>query len=269
MFTRLPFFRAARPQGPIATLLIPLTIVALAAAGCGDSNVAAPEAPRTIKVLFAQFEREDGTPVRFQIDHPETTSVPVIEYVPSPSPPPLFADPVLGLDSMRVESDSLFFRATSSTGAELFRVRAKRSAFILVGQAIFPDSLEPAVLSGLTCLVEPGSGTQEPFPGEVSQLAFPIRFSPPEYPDSLVQAGIDGTVRTLVQVGSCGSLLDIEIVRSEHPDLDSLTVQTIRSWLFYPALVGSFSYVALEQFLSIRYEILEGDVPVVTIQNGA
>ncbi|NNE09810.1 MAG: hypothetical protein HKN20_14725 [Gemmatimonadetes bacterium] len=268
MFFLPPFFRPTRRRGPTTILLAAVTIAALSTTGCGDSNVAEPDAPRTIKVLFAQFEMPDGSPVRFQIDHPETTSVPVIEYVPAPSPPSLFDDPVLGLDSLRVESDSLFFRATSSSGAELFRVRAKRSAFILVGKTIFPDSSEPAVLSGLTCLVEPGSGTQEPFPGEVSQLAFPIRFSPPVYPDTLVQGGIDGTVRTLVQVGSCGSVLDLEIVRSEHPDLDSLTAQTIRGWLFYPALVGSFSYVALEQFLSIRYEIIEG-VPVVTIQNGA
>lgn len=267
MLSLSPLLRAMHVHVLSTTLLILAFGAVLGASGCGDSNVSEPDGPRTIKILFAQYERTDGTQVRFQIDHPETTSVPVIEYVPSPVVP-LFDDPVLGVDSFRVESDSLFFHATSSAGEELFRVRAKRSAFILVGEAIFPDSNEAAIFSGQTCMVEPGSGTQEPFPGEVTQLAFPLRFSAPEYPDTLAEAGVDGTVRTLVQIGSCGSVLAIEIVRSEHPDLDSLSLQTIRNWLWYPALVGSFSYVALEQFLSIRYELPDGELPTVTVQNG-
>lgn len=61
----------------------------------------------------------------------------------------------------------------------------------------------------------------------------------PEYPDAVLQAGIEGDLIARLQIDSQGQVVAVSIVShqgSEDPRLDTAAVQALRQWRFTPAV---------------------------------
>jgi TonB family protein len=65
-----------------------------------------------------------------------------------------------------------------------------------------------------------------------------IRNVAPVYPASLQDAGIAGRVVLRGTIGTDGTLHDIQVIRSAHPDLDNAAVEAVRQWEFDGVLLN-------------------------------
>jgi TonB family protein len=58
-------------------------------------------------------------------------------------------------------------------------------------------------------------------------------FSPlPEYPEQLKKAGIDGTVVLQIKTDIDGNVIEVDILKSAHPELDKIAQETISKWKY-------------------------------------
>lgn len=70
--------------------------------------------------------------------------------------------------------------------------------------------------------------------GDVVAPPKSVRWVIPTYPESCKQAGIEGTVLLSVTTDSSGSLTDVRVMKSIHPDLDKTAQEALRQWLYEP-----------------------------------
>ena len=66
------------------------------------------------------------------------------------------------------------------------------------------------------------------------ELPRPIQQQKPFYPVEPYAAGIQGSVLLEVVVESTGSIGDVRVTRSVHPDLDEAAIASVRKWQFKP-----------------------------------
>ena len=64
-----------------------------------------------------------------------------------------------------------------------------------------------------------------------------IKHVNPNYPESVRNAGIDGTVVLEAVIGTDGKVKNLDVVRRVHPDLDRLAVAAVRQWEYTPTTV--------------------------------
>jgi len=58
-------------------------------------------------------------------------------------------------------------------------------------------------------------------------------FSPlPEYPEHLIKAKIEGTVVLQIQTDNRGNVMEVEILKSAHPELDKIAKETLSKWKY-------------------------------------
>jgi TonB family protein len=60
----------------------------------------------------------------------------------------------------------------------------------------------------------------------------------PVYPENLTSAGVGGTVMMEALIGTDGTVRDIRIVSSPHPDLDRAAADAVRQWEFTPTILN-------------------------------
>lgn len=63
----------------------------------------------------------------------------------------------------------------------------------------------------------------------------PKHWSKPEYPETARNAGIEGMVVLKILVGTDGSVLDVQVLKSAHPALDQAASDAAKQWTFSPA----------------------------------
>jgi TonB family protein len=76
---------------------------------------------------------------------------------------------------------------------------------------------------------------------------------PPSYPDSAIQAGIQGTVVVLALVCACGGIQRVQMA-SSIPGLDGAAMDAIRQWIFSPGLVNG-EPVAVWVAIPVRFTL--------------
>ena len=75
--------------------------------------------------------------------------------------------------------------------------------------------------------------------GGMVQAAKLINRTPPVYPDSLRQQGVEGTVLVQAIIGKSGSVLDAHAVGSQAPaELADAALAAVRTWQFEPTLLN-------------------------------
>ena len=60
----------------------------------------------------------------------------------------------------------------------------------------------------------------------------------PAYPAHLTSAGIGGTVTMEALIGTDGTVRDVRVVSSPHPDLDRAAADAVRQWEFTPTILN-------------------------------
>jgi protein TonB len=60
----------------------------------------------------------------------------------------------------------------------------------------------------------------------------------PVYPEHLTSARVGGTVTMEALIGTDGTVRDIRIVSSPHPDLDRAAADAVRQWEFTPTILN-------------------------------
>jgi TonB family protein len=60
----------------------------------------------------------------------------------------------------------------------------------------------------------------------------------PAYPQALREAGVGGKVELRATVGSDGSVRDVQVIQSVHPELDAAAVDAVRQWKFDETLLN-------------------------------
>ena len=63
----------------------------------------------------------------------------------------------------------------------------------------------------------------------------PKHWSKPKYPETAKKAGIEGMVVLKILVGTDGSVVDVQVLKSAHPALDEAASDAARKWTFSPA----------------------------------
>jgi TonB family protein len=60
----------------------------------------------------------------------------------------------------------------------------------------------------------------------------------PVYPQQLRDAGIAGKVELRATIGIDGSVRDVQVIQSVHPELDAAAVDAVRQWKFDETLLN-------------------------------
>jgi TonB family protein len=81
-----------------------------------------------------------------------------------------------------------------------------------------------------TCQASPTGGRIRP-PRKLKDVR-------PVYPESLVSAGIGGTVVLEATVGADGNVANIDVVKTVHPELDASAIEAVRQWQFDGTLLN-------------------------------
>ena len=63
----------------------------------------------------------------------------------------------------------------------------------------------------------------------------PKHWSKPKYPETAKKAGIEGMVVLKILVGTDGSVVDVQVLKSAHPALDQAASDAAKQWTFSPA----------------------------------
>jgi TonB family protein len=65
-----------------------------------------------------------------------------------------------------------------------------------------------------------------------------IRDVRPTYPENLQALGIGGTVQLGATIGADGTIKDLQVIKSVHPDLDAAAIDAVRQWQFDGTLLN-------------------------------
>jgi TonB family protein len=79
--------------------------------------------------------------------------------------------------------------------------------------------------------------TSLPTGGRV-RAPYKLRDVRPVYPENLQSAGIGGTVILTATIGTDGTVTNIDVVKSVHPDLDAAAIEAVRQWRFDGTLLN-------------------------------
>jgi TonB family protein len=60
----------------------------------------------------------------------------------------------------------------------------------------------------------------------------------PVYPEQLTSAGVGGTVTMEAVIGTDGTVRDVRVLTSPHPDLDRAAADAVRQWEFTPTILN-------------------------------
>jgi TonB family protein len=64
----------------------------------------------------------------------------------------------------------------------------------------------------------------------------PIRRITPVYPEKCKKEGIEGTVVLEIKIDEEGNVIDVQVLKSVHPDLDKAAMEAIKKWKYKPVL---------------------------------
>ncbi len=73
---------------------------------------------------------------------------------------------------------------------------------------------------------------------EVDEKPVPTKQISPNYPPRLKSLGISGQVNLLIVVESNGSVRNIKVEKSSHPDFDRPAIDALSRWKFKPGMKG-------------------------------
>lgn len=226
-------------------------------AGCGDSVLPEEvEIPDVIRI-FGEVDLPEEERLRFRIDVGDEGEEHDFNYVGGEGEELIVPEGGdYSISYLDLGDDSVHFGLVSDSRRPL-SFSARNSADIYIG-TIWPEG-ERADSSfhweGGASRRE-SSSDEKPHTDPNVDLAYPIRYELPAYPDSLIEAGIQGTVRVEVRVGRHGDPLRVTLTRSLNEVLDQLVQDAMMEWDFYPARLGR-TYVGTDEFLSVIYEIDE------------
>jgi protein TonB len=105
----------------------------------------------------------------------------------------------------------------------------------LVEETPMPTPVEEATAPVAPTEATPTTQTVSLAPGDVP-VPIPGQTPAPEYPQSAMRNGDQGTVMVRVEVGTDGVPLSVDVAqRSGSRDLDRAAVDAVRQWRFQPA----------------------------------
>jgi protein TonB len=90
--------------------------------------------------------------------------------------------------------------------------------------------------------VQAGQARRDSFQ-DFDQDPIPVTAPPPVYPEFAKDAAIEGRVELHVLVGEDGTVQDIEVIQGVT-GLTESAVDTVRKWIFKPALKGGYPVAA-------------------------
>jgi protein TonB len=64
----------------------------------------------------------------------------------------------------------------------------------------------------------------------------PLRLTRPVYPQEAFVKKIEGTIRLDILIDASGNVVDARLLERGHPALERAALQTVREWLFVPAM---------------------------------
>jgi len=64
----------------------------------------------------------------------------------------------------------------------------------------------------------------------------PIRRITPVYPEKCKKEKIEGTVVLEIEIDEEGNVMDVQVLKSVHPDIDKAAIQAIKKWKYKPVL---------------------------------
>ena len=64
----------------------------------------------------------------------------------------------------------------------------------------------------------------------------PIRRITPVYPEKCKKEGIEGTVVLEIKIDEAGNVMDVQVLKSVHPDIDKAAIEAIKKWKYKPVL---------------------------------
>jgi len=64
----------------------------------------------------------------------------------------------------------------------------------------------------------------------------PIRRITPVYPEKCKKEGIKGTVVLEIKIDEEGNVMDVQVLKSVHPDLDKVAMEAIKKWKYKPVI---------------------------------
>lgn len=64
----------------------------------------------------------------------------------------------------------------------------------------------------------------------------PIRRITPVYPEKCKKEGIEGTVVLEIKIDEYGNVMDVQVLKSVHPDLDKAAMEAIKKWKYKPVI---------------------------------
>lgn len=73
---------------------------------------------------------------------------------------------------------------------------------------------------------------------EVDEKPVPTKQISPNYPPRLKSMGVSGKVNLLIVVDSNGSVRNIKVEKSSHPDFDRPSIDALSRWKFKPGMKG-------------------------------
>lgn len=112
---------------------------------------------------------------------------------------------------------------------------------LLARQASKPEATAPAAAAPVsTTAAVPAQGKPAATAPITDMDAEPLAGNPlPEYPDAVLEAGIEGDLIARLQIDSSGQVLAVSIVAHEgaqDPRLDDAAISALSQWRFHPAM---------------------------------
>lgn len=224
-------------------------------AGCGDSVEPDEGQPGVIRV-FGEVDLPDGNRLRFRIDLDREGDDYAFAYVEGEGAGAILpGEGPYRIEGFDLDDDSLHFELAGTGRSVSFA--AWNSFPIFIGEAWPEGERADSLFSwdGGGCTSEaPADGGV--FTDPDVDIGYPVRYELPAYPDSLIDAGVHGSVRVQVRVGYCGTPIKETLSRSVHEALDQLVMDAVAEWDFYPGRF-SYTYVTIDQYISVAFEIDE------------
>jgi TonB family protein len=75
----------------------------------------------------------------------------------------------------------------------------------------------------------------------------------PQYPASMLSAGVEGTVVLRARIGSDGNVEEATVVSTPHPDLGSAAADAVRQWEFDPTYLNCVA-IPVEMKVTVNFE---------------
>lgn len=92
-------------------------------------------------------------------------------------------------------------------------------------------------------------------PPEIIEAPENLHAPQPHYTAAARKARIRGVVVTEAIIDETGKVVDVNLLRTLHPDLDRATIQAIIQWRFKPARDGDGNPVACGYTLTVNFRL--------------